>query len=275
MQIVDSHCHFWRLDRGDYGWLDGEGGPLAPIRRDFVPADYPAEAELVVVQAAPSLEETDYLLSLAAEDRRIAGVVGWVDLSHPDAADALRRRAGNPLLKGIRPMLQDIAASDWILTAPRPDALAAVRDFGLRFDALVTARHLAPLEVFARANPDIPLVIDHAAKPQPGDLSDWENAMKALARDPRIHCKLSGLLTEFTPAEKAEPEARLQVLFERLLAWFGPKRLLWGSDWPVLTLAASYERWQALTARLLGPLSSAEQADILGGNARRFYGIGD
>lgn len=273
MQMVDAHCHFWRLDRGDYDWLAGVGGPLAPIRRDFLPADYPADARLVVVQAAASLAETDFLLALAASDSRIAGVVGWVDLTDPDAVEALRMRADNPVFKGIRPMLQDIEDPDWILTAPQPGVIEAIVGLGLRFDALVTTRHLAPLARLAADHPDLPIVIDHAAKPQPGDLAEWAAGMRQLAGDPRIHCKLSGLMTELSAEELANPEPRLQHIFDHLLDWFGPQRLIWGSDWPVLTLAAPYERWRALTDGLLSRIPETDRMAIFGGNARRFYDI--
>lgn len=274
MQVVDAHCHFWQLARGDYDWLAGSGGPLEPIRRDFLPPDYPGnDARLIVVQAAASVAETDFLLSLGAADKRIAGVVGWVDLTAADAASLLADRASHPLLKGIRPMLQDISDSDWILTEPRPDAIEAVIRLGLRFDALVTTRHLVPLARFADRHPGLPIVIDHGAKPQPGDLTEWEAGMRGLAGDARIHCKLSGLLTELSPEELDDPVPRLRHLFDRLVEWFGPERLIWGSDWPVLTLAAPYQRWQALTETLLSSLSGSERSAILGGNARRFYDI--
>jgi len=273
MQIIDAHCHFWQLSRGDYGWLDGEGGPLAPIRRDFLPADYPAEdTRLIVVQAAPTLAETDFLLSLADNDPRIAGVVGWVDMSDPASVETLRTRAKNPAFKGIRPMLQDIADTDWLLTAPRADVLSTLRDLGLRFDALVTERHLPGLLRFAGREAGLPLVVDHAAKPQPGDRSGWEEGLRALSALPHVHCKLSGLLTEFSPEMLKDPLAGLRPIFDRLLDWFGPERLIWGSDWPVLTLAAGYEEWRSLTEELLGGLSAGEQAAIMAGNAARFYG---
>ena len=239
MHGVDAHCHFWRLDRRDYGWLQGEGGPLAPIRRDFLPADYPGDIAMIVVQAAPTLAETDYLLSLAEADDRIVGVIGWVDLADPGAAAALRDRAANPKLKGIRPMLQDIAEADWIVTAPRADALAALGDLGLCFDALVLERHLPALAAFARENPDLPIVIDHAAKPQPGDRAAWAEGMQTLAANARIRCKLSGLLTELSPEERRDPLPALRAIVVPLLDWFGPDRLIWGSDWKVLTIAAS------------------------------------
>ncbi|TPE51011.1 amidohydrolase family protein [Amaricoccus solimangrovi] len=273
MPVIDAHCHFWRLDRGDYGWLAGTGGPLAPIRRDFAPGDYPGAARIIAVQAAPTLAETDYLLGLARAHDAILGVVGWVDLAAPGAVADLAARAGDPALLGIRPMLQDIAETDWILTAPRPDALAALADLGLAFDALVTTRHLPALARFAAENPELPLVIDHAAKPRPGDGADWEAGMRALAADPRVHCKLSGLLTELPAEALRDPAPALGSVVGRLLDWFGPERLIWGSDWPVLTLAAPYADWAALTERLLGGLTAAEREGIMGGNAARFYGV--
>lgn len=273
MPRLDAHCHFWRLDRGDYGWLAGEGGPLAPIRRDFDLADYPGTGRMIAVQAAPSLEETDYLLDLAGRDPRILGVVGWADLSRADAADALALRAADPRFKGVRPMLQDIADTDWLVTAPRPEVVAALPELGLRFDALVTTRHLPVLARFAAQNPALAIVVDHAAKPRPADRDAWIAGMARLAADPRIHCKLSGLLTELAAEELAAPLAPLRAIVGRLLDWFGPERLIWGSDWPVLTLAAPFERWVELTERLLDGLTAAERAAVTGGNAARFYGV--
>ena len=268
MLTVDAHCHFWRLDRGDYDWLAGNGGPLAPIRRDFGPGDYPGSGGMIVVQAAPTLAETDWLLDLARRDPRILGVVGWVDLTSASAADDIRQRAADPAFLGIRPMLQDIPATDWLLTAPRPEALAALVAQGLRCDALVTERHLPVLARFASANPDLPLVIDHAAKPQPDWGACWAEGMQALAASGRVFCKLSGLLTELpVPA----PLPALREVFEQVLDWFGPDRLIWGSDWPVLTLAAGYQDWLALTETLLEDLSASERAAIMGGNAAQFY----
>ncbi|KGJ04646.1 amidohydrolase [Paracoccus halophilus] len=273
MQVIDAHCHFWRIARGDYGWLESGGAALAPIRRDFLPPDYPGAARLIVVQAAPSLAETDFLLSLAKGDSRIAGVVGWVDLGDPGAAGLLCERADNPALRGIRPMLQDIADPDWLETAVNPRALAALVRLGLRFDALVTARHLPMLARFAARRDDLPLVIDHAAKPQPDRGEDWERGMAALAAIPHVHCKLSGLLTELSPEELRDPLPALRPILARLLDWFGPERLIWGSDWPVVTLAASYDEWRDLTQALLADLSPSERAAIMGGNAARFYGL--
>lgn len=270
--MIDAHLHLWRLDRGDYGWLDGKGGPLAPIRRDFTPDDMPGTVGVILVQAAPTEAETAFLLSLDSD--RIKGVVGWADLTDPGAV----ARVDAPGLVGLRPMLQDIEQTDWLETAPHPSALADMAARGLVFDALVTARHLAVLDRFAARNPDLRIVIDHAAKP---DLragtapEDWAQGMAALARHTHVACKLSGLLTEMAPADAADRDRALAVLgpvVRRLIDLFGPDRLIWGSDWPVVTLAASHDDWAFLTGALLADLSDAERAAVMGGNARAVYG---
>jgi len=270
MDRLDAHCHFWALGRGDYGWLAGSGGPLDAIRRDFGPADYPGTGPLIAVQAAPSEAETRYLLSL--DDPRIIGVVGWVDLADPNAAGALERLASHRRLRGIRPMLQDIADTDWLLTAPDHDALHCMVALDLVFDALVTLRHLPVLARFAARNEGLRIVIDHAAKPQPGQEDDWAREMQFLARQGHC-CKLSGLLTELPAADLADPLTVLRPRIGRLLDWFGPERLIWGSDWPVLTLAAGYDDWLALTEALLEGLTPDERAAVMGGTACRVYGV--
>ncbi|MBJ3774517.1 amidohydrolase family protein [Acuticoccus mangrovi] len=288
MRRVDAHCHFWRLDRGDYGWLDAAVPALDPIRRDVAPAEMAPLAaaagigSLVAVQAAPSTAETAYLLGLAQRHHEIEGVVGWVDLADPSAVADIDRFAADPAFKGVRPMLQDLEEDDWIAARPRADALARLSAHGLRFDALVMPRHLAPLYDALGRWPDIAVVIDHAAKPAlRADADDprhvmWREGMARLAADTGAFCKLSGLLTEMAPEQRASPKAALATLrpvLDRLLDWFGPERLMWGSDWPVLTLAASHAEWVALTDTLLKPLDEASRAAILGGTARRFYGL--
>ena len=288
---IDAHCHFWQLSRGDYHWLQDNDDPaLAPIRRDFGPADLrPLSAvagigQVVLVQAAESDAETDFMLALARQNADIAGVVGWVDLASVGAADRIASLAAEPALKSLRPMLQDIADPDWLLTAPTPAALAALDRSGLRFDALVLPVHLSRLATFCAVHPDLPVIIDHAAKPALGAPADdprhalWAEGMARLASETACACKLSGLLTEMRPDQRDTSEAALAVLqpvFEQLLDWFGPERLVWGSDWPVLTLAASHARWVEITDALLAPLSASERAAILGGNARRFYGLAE
>ncbi|WP_341368348.1 amidohydrolase family protein [Yoonia sp. BS5-3] len=282
---VDSHCHLWSLGRGDYAWLDPANPDLAPIARDFGPADLGAQMDVcgvkaaVLVQAAATMAETDFMLGLARQTPQVTGVVGWVDLSNPASVAQIALWATNPKFKGLRPMLQDIAASDWISTQTHPDCIAAMLRADLRFDALVTTRHLPHLLGFARANPDLQVVIDHAAKPPLAGGMDgtegasWRQGMRELAEDTGAFCKLSGLLTEMCKADLPKAARILRPIVEDLLTWFGPDRLMWGSDWPVLTLAGDYAGWAVLSDALLSDLSASARAAIYGGTARSFYGL--
>jgi L-fuconolactonase len=270
---IDAHQHFWRLARGDYGWLTPA---LEPIHRDFGPAELRPLllrhdiAASILVQAAPTVAETRFLLDLAANMPQVAGVVGWAPLAAPDAVTQIAALAGDPLLVGLRPMLHDLDDPDWILGEALPPALRAMVRHGLVFDALVRPVHLSRILVLADRYPDLPIIIDHAGKP---DLRHdwnvrWAADIAALATRPSVCCKISGLLTE------APPDADAKVLapvLGHLLQEFGPDRLLWGSDWPVLALAASYDHWVALTEALLRPLPEAARTAILGGTAERIY----
>jgi L-fuconolactonase len=288
IERIDGHCHYWALQRGDYGWLTPDATHLAPIYRNFGPAEMRPLAEAsgigqrILVQAAPTEAETEFLLDQGRDDKAVAGVVGWVDLSTTESVTSLERLAKDPLFKGVRPMLQDLADPDWIATRPHKEAIAALKRLGLRFDALVMPQHLAALRRFVDANPDLPVIIDHAAKPALAAEADdprhslWQSGMAALARAPQIYCKLSGLLTELPADRRTTPEravAALRPTVEKLLAWFGPKRIVWGSDWPVLTLTASFGFWIEVTELLLDGLSASERAHILAGAAQRFYGL--
>ena len=285
---IDAHQHCWQPARGDYSWLRADVPSLAPLLRDFGPADLQPLlaahqiAQTVLVQAAPSEAETDYLLGLASAHGFIAGVVGWVDLSRADSVTTLQRWARHPKFKGVRPMLQDLPDAAWIARAPHPDAMQALLQLGLRFDALVQPWHLAPLQQFLQAWPTLPVMIDHAAKPQLATgwsgswADDWRHGLAAVARHPQVMCKLSGLLTEAAAVDCPSTTAAVAVLqpvWQALLPHFGPGRLVWGSDWPVLTLAADYARWVAVSEALIGGLPAADQTAIWAGNARRFYGL--
>jgi L-fuconolactonase len=288
MPRIDAHQHFWQPARGDYGWLAVDDPALAPLQRDFLFADLaPAlrahEVErTVLVQAAPTLAETRFLLALASRHEAVEGVVGWVDLAAADSPAQIARLAAAPALKGLRPMLQDLPDADWIVHGPRPEAIHAMLAHGLRFDALVKTAQLPALRRFVETWPALPVVIDHAAKPPLAAAWDdppmraWRREMAALAAHPQVACKLSGLLTEMAPADRAAPArilARLRPVADALLSWFGPRRLMWGSDWPVLTLAAGYDAWVAVADALVASLSVDERAHVLHGTARRFYGL--
>lgn len=286
---IDSHQHFWQPARGDYGWLDAANPAVAPLVRDVLPADFApirqrhGIAASVLVQAAPSVAETDWLLGLAQADASIAAVVGWVDLSRPESADTLQRWAATqPKLRSVRPMLQDLPDDDWIAHAPHPAVVQAMREAGLRFDALVKPQHLAGLRRFVERWPDLPVVIDHAAKPQLAEgwqaawVAPWRKHLAALAQAPQVVAKFSGILTEHRPAAvatEADALAAVQPVWDALLGGFGPDRVMWGSDWPVLTLAADYDRWVAVSQRLIGSLPAADQQAVWAGTAARFYGL--
>ena len=280
--MIDAHQHFWRLARGDYGWITPD---LGPICRDFGPADLApllAAAGIrrtVLVQCAPTVAETRFLLHTAWATSFVAGVVGWVDMAAPDAPDVLARLAEDPYLRGIRPMIQDIADAGWMLRPALAPAFRALVSLDLTFDALVRPGHLANLQVLLDRHPDLRVVVDHGAKPgidrwgaAPGARQAWADAMAGLARSTGAACKLSGLATEAGPRWTAED---LRPYVDHLLACFGPDRLLWGSDWPVVELAGGYAAWRAATEVCLAGLDAGARAKVLGGTAARYYGLHD
>lgn len=286
---VDAHQHFWRRARGDYAWLREDDSALAPLLRDFAPADLIGLLEAhdvkrtVVVQAAATTQETDFILELAAGQALIGGVVGWVDFEAPDVEGQLLRRKAQPKFKGVRPMLQDMADSDWIGRPASLSALQLLQRLDLRLDALVRPQHLEPLLRALATVPELKAVVDHAAKPklgQPLDLvafNSWSRDLRALAKRTSTLCKFSGLLTEVAAATPISTVAQgvmaVRPVWDALLEWFGPQRLMWGSDWPVLLLASDYGHWVAVCETLIGELSSSEQEQIWAGNATRFYAL--
>lgn len=271
--IVDAHFHCWQLARGDYGWLTPA---LAPIYRDVRIEDWQAQAGPrgvtggVLVQAAPTQAETEFLLQQARAHPVVMGVVGWVDLLAADAAGRVRQLAREPLLKGLRPMLQDIPAERWILQPRLGPALEAMAECGLVFDALVKAEHLPHILELIRRHPALRVVIDHAAKPgiAQGQWQPWADELARIAAETSAMCKLSGLFTE---AERPLRAGSVRRWSAHVLASFGPERVIWGSDWPVLELAASYGTWWDETQVLLAGLAASARAAVLGGNAMRLY----
>jgi L-fuconolactonase len=270
---IDAHQHFWQVARGDYGWLD-----RAPdvLRRDFGAADLaPCLARhgisgTILVQAAPTAAETQFLLSLARETGFVAGVIGWADLLAPDAAATIERLANDPLLVGLRPMVQDLPDDDFLIDPMLGPALRAMTHHGLVFDALVLPRHLSRLLVLAERHPDLAIVIDHGAKPfiRDGRLDPWRADMATLAARANVACKLSGLATEAGDDWSA---GDLAPYVRHLLDAFGPERLIWGSDWPVVNCAGGYDAWRSAAGVLTASLGEPAQAAIFGGNAARIY----
>lgn len=267
--IIDAHQHFWLLKDRDGGWPPPE---LAAIHRDFLPVDLASETQAagvggtILVQSMPSVEDTRFMLDLAEKSRAILGVVGWVDMKASNAPQVIADLAKAPKLKGLRPMLQDIADPDWIDDPALEPAVEAMMAHHLVFDALVLEPHLAALHAFARRHPGLPVVIDHGAKPRiaTGHYRDWRYAMLRLSELDNVCSKLSGLLTE---AGGQRPEA-LRPYIETILELFGADRVIWGSDWPVVNLAGSYAEWIA-QCRAIVP--EADHDAVFGANARRFY----
>ncbi|NRB18977.1 MAG: amidohydrolase family protein [Rhodobacteraceae bacterium] len=277
MSRIDAHQHFWSVARDDYGWLTPE---LKPLYRDFLPADLTPELErhqiaaTVLVQAAPSVAETRFMLSLADDHSFIKGVVGWVDFERPDAAQQIAELATHAALVGLRPMIQDIADPDWMLRPALTPAFLALIAEDLTFDALTLPPHLPNLIQLLQRHPDMRVVINHGSKPliRDGLMQPWAENMAVLARDTRAYCKLSGLVTEANSGWTTED---LKPYVDHLLSCFGPDRLIWGSDWPVCLLASNYHAWVETTETLLSGLCARDRDAILGGNAARAYSLRD
>ena len=274
MQRIDAHQHFWNPKRGDYGWLTPERGPLF---RPFGPDELRPLLEeagvqgTVLVQAAPTVAETEYMLGLADATDFVLGVVGWFDFENPEALAEVDRLARHPKLKGFRPMIQDIADPLWMLSARLDWAYKAIIAHDLAFDALVRPQHLDALLNLLTRYPELRAVVDHGAKPAIRDraFEDWAAAMARIAAETDAFCKLSGLVTE---AEHQTWEVDdLRPYVDHLLEHFGPERLIFGSDWPVCIVAATYQRWVDTAEELTQSCSPGERMAIFGGNAAAFY----
>ncbi len=274
---IDAHQHFWALGRGDYGWLTSE---LAPLYRDFLPDDLTPILRAngvegtILVQAAPTVAETEFMLGLADDHPFILGVVGWVDFDAANAAAQITRLAAHPKLVGLRPMIQDIPDVDWMLSKKHAPIIEMMVASELVFDALVLPKHLPNLLALMGSQPALSVVIDHAAKPEiaTGQFDEWATGMAALAKSTSGTVKLSGLVTE---AGAQWSVNQLRPFIDHLLDHFGPYRIIWGSDWPVCTLASTYDAWCTATDQLLAGLDVSERDAILGGNAALLYKIGE
>lgn len=277
MIIVDAHQHYWQPLRGDYGWL---AQAPALLRRAFLPPDLRTQRDAsgvqysVLIQAAPTEEETRYLFELAQEDPAVAGVVGWVDMEAPDVEqriDALIRD-GRGLLRGVRPMAQDLADPEWLGKPALDRAFDCIQDRGLAFDALVDVRQFPALMRRLRRHPHLDIVLDHAGKPAIDDdrFDEWTSWIDELSQHPQLYCKLSGLLTLL--AEPLQEDA-IEPYVADLFSYFGPGRLMWGSDWPVLTTHADYGHWLRTAMDLTERYAAGSQSEVFAANAVRFYAL--
>lgn len=271
---IDSHHHFWKYSKKEYGWMDER---MARIRRDFLPADLEREIAragidgVVSVQARQTVEETRFLLAHAERSGFIAGVVGWVPLIDARVRDAMAEFAGRKKLKGYRHVLHDEQDDRYMLREDFNMGIAAVTEANLIYDILIFEKHLPQTIQFVDRHPRQVFVVDHIAKPRirDGYLSPWQSLLVELARRENVYCKISGLATEAD--WRNWTEAELKPYLDTVVEAFGPKRLMFGSDWPVCLLAVDYARWSRIVIEYVAALTAAEQARILGGTAIEAY----
>lgn len=274
--FIDSHQHFWNPARGDYDWMP-KGDPI--LDRPYRPSDLVGSLVrhqidgTVLVQAAATLAETEYMLGLADASDFVKGVVGWVDFNRAEDLAVMRRLKGHPKFKGLRPMIQNIPDPDWMLGAEVDWAYRAMVDLDLTFDALGYPQHLAPFLTLLKRHPDLRCVLDHAMKPQirshsAESFAFWAEGMARLAGETSACVKFSALVTEANPGWSV---AELEPYVAHLLQVFGPERIMWGSDWPVCRLQAEYDAWLEAARQMTAALPLAAQRHIYGGTAEAFY----
>lgn len=275
---IDAHQHFWHPGRGDYGWMPPDDPILS---RAYAPADLWPQIQAagvtgtVLVQAAPSVNETEYMLGIADATPWVRGVVGWVDFENPADVHVLRRLSGHPKFRGVRPMIQDIPDDGWMLREDVQWGYRAVCDLGLTFDALGFPRHLANFLTLMKRYPTMRVVVDHCMKPQirahsEAGFAHWADGMARIADQTGALCKFSALITE---ADADWTVADLAPYAAHVLRVFGPQRVMWGSDWPVCRLRGEYADWRGAALQLTGGLTAADRAMVFGGTAAAFYGL--
>jgi L-fuconolactonase len=271
---IDAHQHFWTYSPTEFEWIDDS---MARLRRDFLPEHLKPEIESsnfhgsVAVQARQTLEETRWLLELAERSPWIFGVVGWVDLRSPDVRSQLSVLARNPKLVGIRHIVQSEPDDRFLLQPDFLRGISTLEEFDLAYDILIYTKHLPIAAEFVELFPRQRFVLDHLAKPpiKSGNIDSWAQGISRLAAFPNVFCKLSGLVTE-ADWQHWEPEQIvlfLDVAFES----FGPDRLMFGSDWPVCLVAASYAKVLGVVNSYLLQKKPECQDPVLGGNAQRFW----
>lgn len=271
---IDSHQHFWDLDRLSYPWMPP---PPSPLLRNFLPQSLKPLLDRnrfdgsITVQATTQAEEAGWLLNLAEENAFILGVVAWVDLTSPGLGHVLDQLQAHPKFKGVRHPVHDEPDDRWLLRADVVEGLRELGRRGIPYDLLLRPRHLPVIPELVEKVPDLPMVIDHIAKPMilQRVMDGWAEDMERIAKIPHIHVKLSGMITEANPANWSAGDLRPYV--QHVLRLFGPDRLMFGSDWPVCLLAGSWKEVLAAFTQALGAQSIELREKILGGTAQRFY----
>jgi L-fuconolactonase len=274
---IDSHQHFWRVSRNDYGWME----PSNPVLyRDYGPEDLkPALVKhridkTIVVQAASTMAETDFLLDVAKRHDFVGGVVGWLDMQSGDFDRLLAEYQKKPKFVGIRPMLQDIPEDDYIVKPAVIESLERTAESGAAFDFLTYTRHLPYVLRALDRVPDLRAVVDHISKPEikAQKMEPWRSLIREVAAHENVYCKLSGMITE-ADHKNWKPE-HLRPYIEHVVECFGPERVMFGSDWPVCLQAGTYDRVIEALYTILEPLlDEASKTAVFGANAARFYEI--
>jgi len=271
---IDAHQHFWKYNEREYGWMSDE---MDVLRRDFLLDDLAAVQDpigfdgAVTVQARMTVEETEWLLSIAEKSPRIRGIVGWVDFCAENVREDLDRFADHPKAVGFRHVVHDEPDDEYML---RPDflrGLGILNDYDLTYDLLTFTKHLPVAEKVVQQFPDLPFVLDHISKPfiKDGAVSPWDDDLRVLASYDNVTCKISGMVTEadWTNWKPEDFTPYMDIVLEA----FGPNRLMIGSDWPVCTLAGQYGEVMQIVVDYVKKLSTDEQARILGGTCAEFY----
>ncbi len=279
MSVIDAHHHFWEIGKSgfDYSWMDADA--LQPIRKTYLPADLKAHLDAtgvdqsIFVQTQHNVEENRWILQFCKDNDFLAGMVGWVDLASKDCESQLEEFKDAPHFVGIRHVTHDEPDDNWIVRDDVMNGLRVLEKHSMPFDLLFFVKHLPHATTLGKAFPNLPMVIDHLAKPEikAGRLDNWEDHFRAAAKFPNMFCKISGMVTEadwsgWKPAD-------LKPYVEIAIDAFGPERCMYGSDWPVCELAGSYEQVIGAAREVLASLSTSEQEQVFGGTAKRFYGL--
>jgi L-fuconolactonase len=272
---IDAHHHFWRYDPREYAWISPE---MSRIRRDFLPDHLHREITaagihgVISVQARQTVEETRWLLQMAAKHDWIKGVVGWAPLTATVLPRVLAELKEMPKLVGVRHVLQE-ESDDFASRDDFNAGIAALKNFGLCYDVLIVERQLPQAISLVDRHPNQIFILDHVAKPKirTGEIEPWRANIRRIAERENAYCKVSGMVTE-ADWQRWSP-SQLKSYFDVVLEAFGPRRLMFGSDWPVCLLACEYSRWKLTVDELTSSLSSAERARIMGGSAVEAYAL--
>ena len=275
--IIDSHHHLWKYSAEQYGWINDA---MSVLKQDFLVPELQQVASqsgidgFVAVQALQTLEETQLLLKMAAMEPLIQGVVGWVPLAHPDIVDSLDRLTSEPFLKGVRHVVQDEPDDAFILGEDFNRGVSQLVDRNLVYDVLIFARQLPASIEFVDKHAQIPMVLDHIAKPtiRHDEYDDhWKSNFQEIAKRENLSCKFSGVLTEVRDDSWSIDTVR--PYWDVALEAFTPKRLMFGSDWPVCLLKSPHDDWLQIVRELAADLSADEKADLFANTAKRVYNL--